>query len=150
MRPVIGLAVVAILTWGLLAWGPSLWGRAAVTGPYNDLEGIEAGSSYALEPGAILAPGDAVCYRVGTEEKLRTCFAWVAGTEGARIEVRGGTLLVDGAASRWKPPTDFPDAGPLSVPTGHIFVVSLRHRLDSFAYGPIPLAAVRGRLTGFP
>jgi hypothetical protein len=150
MRTLIGLAVVAALTWGLLSWGPSLWGRAVVTSPYSDLEGIETGTSYALQPGAVLAPGDAVCYRLGTDEKLHTCFAWVVGTEGARIEVKGGVLLVDGAASRLTPPSDHPDCGPLPVPTGHVFVVSKRHRLDSFAFGPIPLAAIRGRLTGFP
>jgi hypothetical protein len=150
MRPLIGLAVVAALTWGLLAWGPSLWGRAVVTSAYNDMDGIEAGRSYALEPGASLGGGDVVCYRVGPDERQQTCFAWVAGTEGMRIEVRGGALLVDGAASRFKPPTDLPDAGPLTVPAGHLFVVSQRHRLDSFAHGPIPLAAVRGRVAGFP
>jgi hypothetical protein len=150
MRSLIGLAVVAVLTWGILAWGPSLWGRAVVTSAYNDMDGIEAGTSYALQPGASPAAGDVICYRVGPDERQQTCFAWVAGTEGMRIEVRAGVLLVDGAASPLKPPADVPDAGPLAVPSGHVFVVSQRHRLDSFAYGPIPLAAVRGRVAGFP
>ena len=68
----------------------------------------------------------------------------VADRSGTYFSVLNGKPASRGSDTRQ------PDAGPLRVPANHVFVLSDNHQLDSLAAGPIPAAALRGRLGSLP
>ena len=44
----------------------------------------------------------------------------------------------------------YPDEGRLVIPANHVYVVTTLHTTDSVAQGPLPAAAIRGRIAEFP
>lgn len=145
-RAVLALAVVAALV-ALLRW------------QVLDTERV-TGESMAptLRPGDVLlvartaAPRerDLVVFR-DPVDGARTVKRVVA-TAGRRVEVRDAVLFVDGRAVA-EPGVDasLVDGlyyGPVDVPAGHLLVLgdNRRYSVDSRAYGPVPAAAVTGRV----
>lgn len=120
---------------------------------YRDIENLDTTESIALDTTVRLHAydrGDAVCYQLGDDEPLDRLFGWVAGRPGDEVAIVGGALIVNGEAAAHGGSLNLPAAGPIRVPTDHLFIVSDRHRFDSIAHGPIPGRALRGRVADLP
>src|ERR687893_1519645 len=94
-------------------------------------------------------PGDVVVFESvnGGEEDL---IKRVVGAAGDEVEVRNGTLLVNGEA-REEPYLNrnlpFNDSyGPSEVPEGHVFVMgdNRANSADSRVFGPLPIENIEG------
>ncbi|MBA2480901.1 MAG: hypothetical protein H0V44_09575, partial [Planctomycetes bacterium] len=95
--------------------------------------------------------GDAVCYRVAVGESAQSNgFGFVAALPGDTVSLAKGMLQVNGAPSKYSGPTNLADSGPLMVPQNHVYVVTSTHLTDSVVKGPLPAAALRGRIAEFP
>ncbi len=150
----LGIAALIAAVWAFVVYVVPFTRRVSVPQDYTDLEGLKPYESYGLEVGVppeALRPGDGICYRLGQDADKQACFGWIVAKPGDRVSVVGGALKVNGNDAAVKNPiANQPDSGPLQVPAGHVYVVSSYHRLDSVAFGPLPEAAIRGRLSELP
>lgn len=146
LRPLIWLVVLAIAVVAGSSWLRTWLNRVQVPADFEDMSGIEAFSGHWLAPGPWRA-GDLVAYRTG-ERKDDIGFGVVVALGGDRLRVSEGRLLVNGQAAGAMSGA-FPgttEAGPLTIPDGHLYVVSTHHRYDSLALGTIAPDQVLGRV----
>ncbi len=127
--------------------------RVQVPSGYTDVENLKEFTSYRLDQTVAFGawkPGDALCWRLGPEEEQAVNFGWVVGLPGDRVQVREGTLEVNGQRSPKGKHILLPDCGPIRVPAQHLFVINDGHLSDSIAVGPLPSSALRGRIGSLP
>jgi hypothetical protein len=156
LKQLLTYAVILALIWAGLTYLPRL-ARVQLSVDYTDIDvpGVEEYKSYAIDR-AVSVPnlrvGDVVCYRVNQGEDAQSNgFGYVVGLPGDSIRVERGIVQVNGTASKFSGTTNLPNSGPLMIPMNHVYVVTSNHMTDSLAKGPLPAAALRGRLTGdFP
>jgi hypothetical protein len=122
---------------------------------YEDIDGFDPTKSLNAEANPALErfmPGDGIVFRLWqpTTDNPDAFLGWVVGFPGDEIRVQGGKILVNGKSASRGADVDLPAAGPLIVPAHHVFVTSSRHMYDSIAFGPIPQAAILGRVKDLP
>jgi hypothetical protein len=151
------LAIYALLLALVLgcAWMvPRFFTTVAIPAGYVEIDGLQELSSKRIDKTAKIGDygrGQGVCYRLGSDASEDARFAWVAGVPGDEIAMRDGKLLVNGDVFKQAPADPLlPNGGPAVVPAGHLFVVTNTHESDSFRNGPIPAAALHGRIAEFP
>jgi len=132
----------AVLVIGLVAavmYLPGYLNRAQVPPDFEDISGLTPMTGVWLE-GPPYVVGDTVAFRTG-EKASDVGFAFVAALPGNQVSLLGGVLQVDGKpASNWRPCGQYhgmPRVGPLTIPAGHLYVVSTQHQHDSLTLGPI-------------
>ncbi len=124
-----------------------------VPNSFSDIAGLEEFTSFSVDrtvTPAQLRVGDAVCYYIDNRDDHALCFGWIAGLSGDEIGVAQGAALVNGKSNAHGDHLDLPDLPGIRVPAHHVWVVSDRHASDSFAVGPLPVAAIYGRLAHMP
>lgn len=127
--------------------------RLRVAPEYNDIDKLETEQSLIADTGvhfSALAVGDPVAYRLGDQETTALALGWIAALPGDEVAISGKAVMVNGKKAAHGDSLDLPDRGPVMIPTGHCFVVSDHHLLDSVAYGPLPASAIRGHLRNLP
>ncbi len=152
LKQLLGYALLVAFFWGTVVVVKKL-SRVQVPNGYNDINGLAEYTSYRVDETVTLRQyraGDPVCYRMGSDSDHAVTFAWIAGLPGDEIAITQGVLTVNGKPAGRGSETRQPDAGPLRVPANHVFVLSDNHQQDSLAAGPIPAAALRGRLGSLP
>ena len=116
------------------------------------------GAERGLLPTRAVRRGDVVVSRLQPDPR-RHLVKRVVGLPGETVEVRGGTVHIDGAAlvepylparpagrpPRAEPPDDF---GPVTVPPRHYFVLgdNRGHSQDSRLWGALPHDSLTGRV----
>lgn len=157
LKQILTYVVTIALLWAALTYIPRWTSRVQIPSDYSEIPipNVESYPSYSLEadvPIARLRRGDAVCFRFADSEgNLRDAYGFVAGTPGDSVAIAGGLVQVNGKPDRNAASVGaLPDAGPLVVPAQHVYVVTTQHQTDSIVRGPIPAAALRGRLLDFP
>jgi hypothetical protein len=144
VRPLLSLAVFAVVAWFLAVWIPPRMAAATVPESFTDQSGFRVGERYALDVERPPRTGDIVAVRLDADT---VGFARVHALPGQRIRLRAGALDVDD-----RPVSDWSvvhqpiaaDLGPVVVPAGHLWLGTTGHRTDSLARGPIPRAQVLG------
>lgn len=152
LKQLIGYALLVALFWGTVVGVKKLSRVQAPTG-YTDINGLAEYTSYRIDETVTLRQyrgGDPVCYRLGSDADRAVTFGWIAGLPGDEIAIKQGAVLVNGKPAGRGSDTRQPDAGPLRVPSNHVFVLSDNHMQDSLAVGPIPAVALRGRMGSLP
>jgi hypothetical protein len=152
------LVMIALL-WAGLHYLPYL-ARANVSSDYMDINvpDVDKYPSYSLDPMVTigqLAHDDVVMYRkTAGSDAPGNLFGWVLALPGETVAIRDGHLLVnDQPVSKI---ADLrgggfqPDCGPILIPVGTVWLSTTMHRTDSMVMGPIPAAAIRGRVAKFP
>jgi len=127
--------------------------RLRVTPDYNDIEKINVDESLNADTGVTLthlAIGDAIAFQVGDKTDGGISLGWVAAMPGDDVSISNKSLMVNGSKVAHGDPLTVPDRAAVMVPLGHFFVVSDRHQFDSVVYGPLPAAALRGKLRNLP
>jgi hypothetical protein len=69
------------------------------------------------------------------------------------VAIRAGQLLVNDHPVRDEVSLRgayHPDAGPMTVPDGTVWTGTTLHQTDSLRIGPVPSAALLGKVSGFP
>lgn len=152
LKQLLTYAILAAVFWGTVVAVKKM-SRVQVPSGYTDVNGLTEYTSYRVDETVTLRQyrsGDPVCYRLGANDDRAINFAWIAGLPGDEIAIAKGTLTVNGAAFSRGIEIMQSDAGPLRVPANHVYVVSDNHQQDSLTAGPIPAAALRGRLGSLP
>ena len=152
LKQLLGYALLVAIFWGTVVLVKKI-SRVQVPNGYADINGLTEYTSYRLDETVTLRQyrtGDPVCYRMGNDSDRAVTFAWIAGLPGDEVAIAQGILTVNGKPVGRGSETQSPNAGPLRVPANHVYVVSDNHQQDSVAAGPIPLAALRGRLGSLP
>ncbi len=152
IKTVLGYGLLLIALWAGVTYLPRFLNTAVVPTNYDDVEGLKDTESYWLDAQvspAAYAAGDALAFNFGTD-KEQTRFAWVAATPGQQVAIVNGKLIVDGQPAGKGTKLPRPNQGPIIVPEHHLYVVSDNHRFDSLSAGPIPMAAVLGRIGALP
>lgn len=146
LRTLIWFAVLTVALVVAVTKLPGQFNRVQVPPGYEDQGGLVPMTSVWLAPPPY-AKGDVVAYRTGSGPE-DVGFGVVRALGGARVQLVGGTLLIDGdEVSGGKVPDLYRgmhDVGPLTVPAGHLYVVSAHHQRDSLALGPISLDQTLG------
>ena len=137
--------------------------RLRVTPEFNDIDKINVDESLNADTGVKLSGlviGDAIAFQIGTqagtqagsggEHEAGLSLGWVVALPGDEVSILGKSVMVNGTKVAHGEPVPVPDRGPTMVPAGHCFVISDRHQFDSIAYGPLPAAAIRGKLRNLP
>ena len=125
--------------------------RLRVTPEFNDIDKLNVDESLNADTGVKLSGlviGDAIAFQVGTQAGLS--LGWVVALPGDEVSILGKSVMVNGTKVAHGDPVPVPDRGPTMMPAGHCFVISDRHQFDSIAYGPLPAAAIRGKLRNLP
>jgi signal peptidase I len=142
-------AVIIALSWGI-AQIPRC-SRAVANHDYRDVTAVPAfegrwyDGTVTIEQ---LRRDDLIVFTRGTEQSVRYLFAYVGGLPGDQVEVRDGNLLINGrSVERGALGKQNPDRLPFIVPAGHVYILSDAHIHDSIAHGPLPRAALLGRVT---
>lgn len=152
LKQLLWYALIVGIFWGTVVVVKKI-SRVQVPSGYNDVNGLSEYTSYRIDETVTLRgyrTGDPVCYRLGNDADRAVTFAWIAGLPGDEIAIAQGVLTVNGKPAGRGAETQLPNAGPLRVPANHVYVVSDNHQQDSLAAGPIPTAALRGRLGALP
>ncbi|MBA3685433.1 MAG: S26 family signal peptidase [Planctomycetes bacterium] len=147
-------ALLLALILGCAWMVPRFFTTVAIPAGYVEIDGLQELASKRIDKTAKIgnyARGQGVCYRLGSDSSAEARFAYVAALPGDQIAVRDGKLVVNGTVFA-RAPADhlLSTAGPTVVPAGHLFVVTNTHESDSFRQGPIPAAALYGRIEEFP
>lgn len=127
--------------------------RLRVADGYTDIDGLEVERSLNADTGVAfgsLAVGDPIAYRLSDQDGKNLCVGWIAAMPGDEVALRDKLVMVNGKKAVGGPIEDAPPRAPVMIPAGHCYVVSSHHQLDSVAYGPIPAAAIRARLSSLP
>ncbi len=127
--------------------------RLRVAEGYNDIDKLEPERSLNADTGVAfgsLAIGDPIAYRLGDQDGKELCVGWIAAMPGDDVAIRDKAVMVNGKKAAGGPVEDAPPRASVMIPAGHCYVVSTHHLLDSVAYGPIPAAAIRARLSSLP
>ena len=129
--------------------------RLRVTPEFNDIDKLNVDESLNADTGVKLSGlviGDAIAFQVGTggEHEAGLSLGWVVALPGDEVSIIGKSVMVNGTKVAHGDPVPVPDRGPTMMPAGHCFVISDRHQFDSIAYGPLPAAAIRGKLRNLP
>jgi len=154
LNRLVGLGIVLAAIYALIVYAPNFL-RLRVGPAYDDIEGLDATRGLdvmARVPIDTLALGDAVAFKLWRKdtEEPDVFLGWAAAFPGDEVGIERGRILVNGRAPACGAAIQAPSRPPAVVPAGHVFVVSSRHRFDSTVYGPIPQAALLGRLRELP
>jgi hypothetical protein len=118
---------------------PEQLNRVQVPADFEDQGGLVPMTGVWLAPPPYAA-GDVVAYRFG-DGPDDVGFGVVRALAGEQVRIIGGDLLVDdNDVPGWKDPglyRGIHDVGPLTVPAGHLYVISTQHQRDSLAFGVI-------------
>ncbi len=157
LKQLLVYVVLIVAIWLAATFLLPLLSRASMAPDYSEIDvpDVEHYKTYSLEqnvPVRQLSQGQAVCYRLTKGESTNgNGFGYVAAIPGDTVEIVGGQLLVNGSPyKRSGPLASHPDEGRLVVPENHVYVVTTAHSTDSVARGPMPAAALRGRIAEFP
>ena len=154
LKQLITYGVLVVVLWVGMYFVPGFFNVATTAADFRDIKGLDKIETYrltAVRSLDALTPGQPLCWRLGTKQEVQTCLGWVAARPGERVQVVDHIIQVNGEPlGSDMPKANIAHAGPLVVPAGHVFVVSNMHRYDSFAYGPIPAAAIRGTIAHLP
>lgn len=153
LRALSGYLILMAIVYTAVRYTPSCT-MVKVSHGYQDMANIGADERIRVDralPFAELRRGDLIAVYVpasGGSQPGDTAFARIAGLPGDRVAIREGTVLVNDTQpgrdmSAPRNTIDHPD---IIVPHDHLFVISSRHRYDSFAFGPLPSRAVIGRI----
>ncbi len=139
------------IVWAAMVFLPKL-ARVSVPVGYTDMERMPEYKSYSLDQTPEqLNRGDLICFRLGSDSDSQTNFAYIAGLEGDQVALdAAGHLSVNGKEFEHGDKVPLPTVGTMTVPAGHLYVVSDAHQYDSVARGPLATYAVRGRLANAP
>lgn len=127
--------------------------RLRVTPEFSDIDKLNVDESLNADTGVTLsglAIGDAIAFHVGDQDGSGLALGWVVAMPGDDVAIQGKRVMVNGAQVAHGDPVPVPDRGPTMMPAGHCFVISDRHQFDSIAFGPLPAAAIRGKLRNLP
>jgi len=127
--------------------------RLRVTPEFNDIDKLNVDESLNADTGVKLsglAIGDAIAFQVADKGDGGLALGWVAAMPGDEVSIQGKSVMVNGAKVAHGEQVTVPDRGPTMIPVGHCFVISDRHQFDSIAFGPLPAAALRGKLRNLP
>ena len=152
IRQLLSYAITIAIIIALVVIVPR-FARLRVAPNYNDIEHLVVEQSLNADTGvafASLAIGDPIAYRLGDQEGKELCVGWIAALPGDEVAVRDKSVMVNGKKAGGGAVEDAPPRAPVMIPAGHCYVVSSFHQLDSVAYGPIPAAAIRARLSSLP
>jgi Signal peptidase, peptidase S26 len=131
----------------------STWGSFSARPGYDDVNDIPEGKSYTVDQSVRinnLRPADAVCYKLGSGEDDQVNFGWVAALPGDQLSIVNGNIHVNGKAIGRGGNVTINDCAAVTIPAHHVFIVSDLHQRDSLAVGPLPAAALIGRINKFP
>jgi signal peptidase I len=157
-KQLITYVVMIALLWAGLHYLPYL-SRANVSSEYIDITvpDVDKYPSYALDPFVTinhLAHDDVVMFRkTGGTDAPGNFFGWVVALPGETVRVKDNQLLVNDQPVRKDAALRIsyrPDAGPILVPAGTVWVATSLHMTDSLAIGPVPAAAIKGKVANFP
>lgn len=130
--------------------------RLRVTPEYNDIDKLNVDESLNADTGVTLsglAIGDAIAFQLGEtkgDHDGGLSLGWVVALPGDEVSIQSKSVMVNGTKVAHGDPVTVPDRGPTMIPAGHCFVISDRHQFDSVAFGPLPAAALRGKLRNLP
>jgi hypothetical protein len=129
--------------------------RLRVEPEYNDIDKLNIDESITADSGASLASlaiGDAIAFRLGDQAggTGQLCLGWIAALPGDEVAISDQAVFVNGSKTTHGDLLTLPDRAPTMIPAGHCFVVSDHHQFDSLAYGPLPAAAICGKLRSLP
>jgi signal peptidase I len=158
LKTLVVYAILIAALWAAIVFLPRFRSLTVPAGN-GEITGAEELKSYPLDVTVTidrLRQGDVVTYRLGDEADDVVHLAWVAGLPGDQVAVNAqGKLLVNdkpmGQIERAHSAVSggqLPGCGPLTVPTGHLFVINREGSTDSFGHGPLPMIALRGRVGG--
>ncbi|MBA3708032.1 MAG: hypothetical protein H0W83_04315 [Planctomycetes bacterium] len=155
LKQLLTYAFLLALVWAGITYLPRL-SRVQLSVDYSEINvpGVEEYKSYSLDRAAtipMLRHGDAVCYRIAKgDDAMANGFGYVAGVPGDLVQITKGKVVVNGEVNRFSGDTLLAEVGPLIIPENHVYVVTTHHNTDSVARGPLPAAALRGRVGDFP
>ena len=140
----IKILVTAFVLWGILTY---------VLGVYINTDNssypmIKDGDLCVTYKRADIIKGDEVAYKI--DGKIR--FGRVIATEGEEVDIRGGTVLVDGynvvEDTIYETPEDGNITFPYVVGNGEVFILNdfRADNKDSRIYGGIPKGDLRGKI----
>ncbi|MBN8526033.1 MAG: hypothetical protein J0M02_11920 [Planctomycetes bacterium] len=148
LRTVLWFVVVTLLLVVAAVKLPEQLARAQVPAEFDDQSGLVPMTGVWLAPPPFAA-GDVVAFRFG-DGPDDVGFGVVRALPGEQVRLVGGELLVDdNEVNGWKDAGLYQgihDVGPMTVPAGHLFVVSTNHRYDSLARGVIGPDQVLGKV----
>ena len=154
IRRIISYAITLAVITALVVYAPT-FARYRVGALYEDIENFDSTKGLNSEANPLISrfmPGDGVVFRLWqpTTENPDTYLGWAVGFPGDEIRIQDGKILVNGKVAPRGADVSLPPAGPLIVPANHLFVTSSRHMYDSIAFGPLPQAALLGRVKDLP
>lgn len=154
IKRIVSYAITIGVVYALIVIAPT-FSRMRVATMYDDIENFDATKGLNAEakpPISRFNPGDGIVFKLWqpTGEDPDVFLGWAAGFPGDEVEVRGGKILVNGKPVPRGADINAPSTPPVTVPANHIFVTSSRHRFDSIGFGPIPQAAILGRVRDLP
>lgn len=148
IRTLLWFAVMIVGLITAATWLPAYLNRAQVPPGFEDISGLTPMTGVWLTPPPYLA-GDVVAFRTGDGPEDLS-FAFVAGLPGNSVRLVAGDLLVnDAEVPGWKTFGTYGgihDIGPMTVPAGHLYVVSKEHQHDSLVMGVIGPDQILGKV----
>jgi hypothetical protein len=152
LRQLILYSILIASFWGGILLIKSFSSKSVPPG-YSDVSGLPEFGSYSVDQTVRFQDyraGDALCFRLGESDDLAVNFAWVVGLPGDSIAVKSGQITVNGMPTERGSALSMNDCGPIQVPRDHVYVLSDKHQRDSIAQGPLPAAAIIGRIGSLP
>lgn len=154
LRQLISYAVTLALIIALVVVVPRFQ-RLRVDPEYRDIGHLDVDQSLNGDTGfsfARLAAGDPIAYNLpGPQDTKMLGVGWIAALPGQEVGISNRHVVVDGRPAKGGTLTSaVPDRPAVPVPSGHVFVVTDGHEVDSLTYGFIPAAAIRAKLANLP